>query len=1164
MKSFFSNSPSSEKPNTEKEKISHIISIIEQGRKRRNLIVLLQTISIEIAIPLAYLWIMLWLDTQFHFGISGRIAAFLFFIILVISLTHRSLKQWKKIHFSLDEIALSIERHSPDKLENRIINTVQLAREQLDPALVEAVINENVQAVSNKQIKTSPAAKPLLVPLVTAVILLGAGVWACILRPDHFANAAARILFPLASIEPLYKTTLQITPGDINILPNQDVMVKITIQGKIPDALWIFTDKNGEQASTRIPLTHETKSITHVFESVKSPFRYAVRGGDYESRYYEVKVPVPFSLKRLSITYNYPSYTRLPQRIIETASGEIEALTGTRASLRFRFNLPVTFASLRLSLNPNSENKSDFSTPLPMQRISPFEYSADILLENLYGYIIEASLPGKTNALLGPFNVKLLTDSPPEVQITGIDTENELLDDSIIPITVTTHDDYGLTEGGIFFRHILSSDTNAPVEWKPIQTWKFQNIPLEFSTNICLSAMNINAIEGDKFEIVARARDTNPQRQNEWTTSRQYEILITGIGTKIQLIYEKILKIEQDIRNAIALLDSSATTAEEWMKKFDPASGLRWDDKKNIDALSENLKIQAENQLKLRKTISNMANELPEDSGDIRLTLGILADTEIVRCIKILETVPQRDTPQNKRLTLGDAKLTMERCSRTLSEVLERFILYRKEWEVSHMVPFVKSIGDSQTKLAEISSLYSSSKDIKAGDIQKKAGISRQNRLVTLSDLASKAFASMAVSETNAGTILIDAFDKASRTLSSQDLHAKMNKASSFISKGEWHQAEISQREAADLLGELYRQLREAQVLAAREAISNLQKTAVNNLETQQEIEKLKAGISTNLLVVDEKLLKLEEIIHMRKEADKEAKKQEAKAKDASFDYMFEESMKSILGQPSPKEQQFENLSLASKPTGQMSFPNSSDRQGNSVKAAIQERFEDLVGDLLEEADELKENYETYNLNTAWGINEKGDVGKQGGDLNSTAAAAATGNMKPPTQNFGGASRTGRQGARAHGLTVGNESINRKGRDEAQQGQEEVPEQAGEMKEILSADPQKDTSTGVGGKRIKDPNSTFSTKEAGEWKDEWADKMSPPEARNAIVERKGKPISAEAAERLRDLQSKQEQVIERIKVLKKELDRLYLPTDHLDDIIPVSYTHLTLPTIYSV
>ena len=52
-------------------------------------------------------------------------------------------------------------------------------------------------------------------------------------------------------------------------------------------------------------------------------------------------------------------------------------------------------------------------------------------------------------------------------------------------------------------------------------------------------------------------------------------------------------------------------------------------------------------------------------------------------------------------------------------------------------------------------------------------------------------------------------------------------------------------------------------------------------------------------------------------------------------------------------------------------------------------------------------------------------------------------------------------------MVVGDEYVNRRGRDEAQEGQQDVADQAGEMHETLSSDPQADTSTGTGGKAVK-------------------------------------------------------------------------------------------------
>ena len=197
----------------------------------------------------------------------------------------------------------------------------------------------------------------------------------------------------------------------------------------------------------------------------------------------------------------------------------------------------------------------------------------------------------------------------------------------------------------------------------------------------------------------------------------------------------------------------------------------------------------------------------------------------------------------------------------------------------------------------------------------------------------------------------------------------------------------------------------------------------------------------------------------------------------------------------------------------------------------------------------MKANYETYNLNAAFNINEPGEIGKQAGDLNSTAAAAATGNQKPPTTNVGGASRVGRQGARAHGAAMGNESINRRGRDKVQEGQQRAPDQAGSVKETKSDDPQEDTSTGIGGRKVESDDARFSVSDAGEWTDDMAERMQKPQDTHFIVERQGNRLAADVADMMRDMNSKQEQTLERLKSIRKDLKNLYLPTEDLDQLI---------------
>src|SRR5262249_632483 len=67
---------------------------------------------------------------------------------------------------------------------------------------------------------------------------------------EHFVNAANRILLPLADVEPIYRTRLEVDPGDIEA--EGDVTIQIRIRGERPDVLTIT-----REAKTQ-PLPHST------------------------------------------------------------------------------------------------------------------------------------------------------------------------------------------------------------------------------------------------------------------------------------------------------------------------------------------------------------------------------------------------------------------------------------------------------------------------------------------------------------------------------------------------------------------------------------------------------------------------------------------------------------------------------------------------------------------------------------------------------------------------------------------------------------------------------------------------------------------------------------------------------------------------------------------
>ena len=1136
--------------------VDDLARVVRRGRRRWRALILLEALGLAIAAPLAYLWLIILLDNAVHLPIWGRTLASAVFFAVTLGLVAFLIRQWPRTRLTEDQVALAIERRTPGGIENRLINAIQLTRDdpRHDVSAVKVVVEENVQHLQRVRLEQAAEARPAMVRLGLAGLLIVIGLVFFLMQPDRFSNATSRIFQPFAHVDPIYRTMLRVAPGNIEVTEGQDVTLHIEIDGRVPDDIVVLSNQQGDKATHRVALTPGDRSAAYTFEAVHRTMTYAVRGGDYTTDYYQITVPLALDVLKLDALLDYPGYTGLPDRRVGQADSHLEALAGTHAAATFTLNQPVADAVLVVEQEVETDTGSPPVNRIPLQRMSDTRFAGELTLQDVTGYTIEATRADGELLASSRYMLRALPDEAVTVQLSGVEQQSEMAIDAVLPLHVMARDDYGLAEVGLVYRVLLrpgitdaSTDTAGEAPWREVESWQFSAGTSTINTPFAFNPGTLSAAEGEAIELAVRGRDHDPAKAGQWSVSPPVTLVISSDRARLQILYEQILATERELSELIAGHETQVEQAGQWMTKLDPTSGLRWDDQQNLAALATAMAAQAKAQAALREAAARTARDMVEEAGSLRMSVALLADTEMVRAIRILEAVTGRETPQDKRGAVGDARLTQDRTLRSLREIRQRYVVFRQDWELEYMVPFVESLADRQAALADMSRTYADLPADAVGSAQQQGTQRRQNKIAELTALAQIATGTIAERREELGSIMTDAFSRATQALGSDGLAADMRNASQHSVDGNWREAESHQRHAAEALAAVHRDLITAQAEAAREVLAALQSLTESKVDRQGTVKQLKPGTGEKVVEFDPDKVTLRDIAHYRRIAEQAAKR--GTPADKVVDYVFEESMKGFLNQMNPEARQtIDRLKLASTPSGEWSVPNSSDRESNRTVPNMQEELDDIVGDLLDEADRLREDYETYNMNAAIRVIDPGEVGKQGGDLNSMGATASTGNQKPPTHNFGGASRTGRQGARAHGLVAGNEGVNRKGRDEAQEGQQEAPDQKGMVTNEDSSNMQQDTSTGVGGKLVKEKVSSFSTKDAGEWDDAMVERMQDPQKVQQIVERKGKPLDPRIAEALRDLNSDTEQVIQRIKAVRKELDKLYLPTDHLDDI----------------
>src|SRR4029077_19683476 len=137
------------------------------------------------------------------------------------------------------------------------------------------------------------------------------------------------------------------------------------------------------------------------------------------------------------------------------------------------------------------------------------------------------------------------------------------------------------------------------------------------------------------------------------------------------------------------------------------------------------------------------AKDMAAAAGNLRLSLGMLADTEMIRAVRVLDSVATRDDAVGRRTAITEARARQQRTLQSLQQILEQYVRFRQEWELAHMTPFLKMLADRESLLRDESRRRAQAGGA-ATPAQREAGTRRQAKVAELCRLAATAFSGLA------------------------------------------------------------------------------------------------------------------------------------------------------------------------------------------------------------------------------------------------------------------------------------------------------------------------------------------------------------------------------------------------------------------------------------
>ncbi len=629
----------------------YYISFLDKIRKlRRREITLLSFTNLSgfiITFGLVFLCSVL-LESTLRFPSDKRILLSLFLLLsgigLLLYYLFPSVKaiSGRDRRFDLEILCTNVGSKFPE-IHDKLLNAVQLfstlsANKNLySPALIRNTMEKTGASFKdydfNRSIDYTDFKKRIY---IFSIFVLGIFT-PLLINPSGTGSAIERLMNPLKEYPVPAAFSMEISPGDTEIIRNEPFDLKVRLTGQTPDILSVFIKaKNSskyyeyfvEKIKTENSADSETGSgeanYSYRIDNAKESFSYFVRGREngsfltgrnIDSPLYYVDVIHRPMVRKLITHLDYPAYSLLASRYLDDNIGDISALKGTKAKLDISLNKAVGSAVLRFD--------SGLEVPVKFTgNTGTAEFP--ILMNDLYEIDL-ADKSGIKNSEPIEYRISVIEDSSPFIQIVSPGRDTDIGEDREMIVALKVSDDFGLTNLRLGFRLIdrdevetvLSPENKERLLLDP-SAFRYIDIPFENKNGVMqdiLALWDLNDVQmfpEDQVLYFAEVFDNDAVSGPKRTRSRVFTVRLPSIEELFAMAAEAQ---EMEEKRLSEVLDEGKKLNEELKEianKMLQESELEWEEKQKTE---EAIETQQEIQKKI-EDISKELNKIVEKFED--------------------------------------------------------------------------------------------------------------------------------------------------------------------------------------------------------------------------------------------------------------------------------------------------------------------------------------------------------------------------------------------------------------------------------------------------------------------------------------------------------------------------------------------------------------------
>jgi hypothetical protein len=745
------------------------------------------------------------------------------------------------------DTAARVGRVFPD-VHDRLMNAVQLAQQRatVAPYYSTELLDASVEETARDVASTDFAAIVDRASVRKAWrILLAVGVVCALIvavLPQKFGNAAYRLIHFRQSFAPPALFSLQVEPGNRDVVKGESVDVTVRVTGTLNGPLDILLRPEGQITTDQRTLDKSADGFyRYHFDGLRLSTTYQVRSGDVGTDEYFLHVMDRPSLTALRIRLAFPRYSSLPARDLDENIGDITALAGTSVRFALTANKPLAGAQVRFN----------DSSALQL-RCNGMSAQGTVILRGDRSYHIDiVDDEGLHNADPIEYTIHSVPDLPPTVDITSPGTNLNVAGNEHLPVVLRVTDDYGLSRIRLAHKLIHSryeqaaqdfTFVNITVPSLPGTEWM---IPFDWD----LSTLRLSP--EDVVEYHAEVFDNDDVSGPKSGRSATYILRLPSLDEVFAEVDKGHEASQSDLQHALKEAQEARKELDELnrqMKK--PEQKLTWDEQKKAEELAKRYQDIQKKVEDVQRTVGSMLEEMQKNRvlspetmqkyQELQQMMEQLASPEFAEAMKKLQESMQQMNPEALKQALQQFQFSEEQFRKSIERTLNLLKRIQVEQKVDEMVKRSEALQKSQDELGKNMEQHPPSDKSAADeqsrtqkDLQKQAQ-ALERELKELEKKMQEFPADMPVQE----------MQDIRSALEKSEMEAAMQKSAEQISQGDFQQAQQQQQKASHALSELTQGLQQMkqsmQKNQQKQVVQEMERATKDLLELSKREEELK------------------------------------------------------------------------------------------------------------------------------------------------------------------------------------------------------------------------------------------------------------------------------------------------------------------------------------